>query len=133
MLMRTIAEMTANACLVAAAVAALALPVHADPIRCDSAEARDLMARTLPQAGDDRPVDVTFRTRAEGVELPGYLLEQYPEEMDVILQYQFARLALREDHIAVDLWFKGRRERLVIPFTAVTVFYDRSVVKCRSS
>ena len=120
----------ASACLIAA-TAALASPASAAPVSCDSAGARDVIINTLPRAGDDHPIDVTFRTRAEGVELPGYLLAQYPEEMNVILQYQFERLVLKDDRIAVDLWFKGRRERLVIPFAAVSAFYDRSIAKCR--
>jgi hypothetical protein len=131
MSIRTIMKTTASACLIAA-TAALASPAAADPASCDSAEARNLISKTLPRAGDDHPVDVTFNTRAEGVELPGYLLAQHPEEMNVILQYQFERLVVRDERIAVDLWFKGRRERLVIPFAAITVFYDRSIAKCRS-
>ena len=127
---RTTMKITASACLIAASVA-LASPAAADPASCDRAEARDLIINTLPRAGDDHPIDVTFRTRAEGVKLPAYLLAQYPEEMNVILQYQFERLVLKDDRIAVDLWFKGRRERLVIPFAAVSAFYDRSVAKCR--
>ena len=88
------------------------------------------MVRTLPRAGDDRPLNVTFKTGADGVTLPAYLLAQYPEEITVILQYQFERLVVKDDRITVDLWFKGRRERLVIPFAAVTGFYDQSVAKC---
>ena len=89
------------------------------------------MINTLRQAGDDHPVDVTFRTRAEGVELPAYLLAQYPDEMDIILQYQFERLVVRNERIAVNLSFKGRPARLVIPFAAITAFFDQSVAKCR--
>jgi hypothetical protein len=118
----------ASACLIALTVAS---PAGADAVSCDSAEARNVMVRTLPRAGDDRPLDVTFRTRAEGVKLPAYLLTQYPEEMTVILQYQFQRMVVKDERITVDLWFKGRRERLVIPFAAVTGFYDQSVAKCR--
>jgi hypothetical protein len=130
MSIRTTMKTTASACLIAASVA-LASPASADPISCDSAEARDVIIKTLPRAGDDHPIDVTFRTRAEGVKLPAYLLAQYPEEMDVILQYQFERLVVRDGRIAVDLWFKGRRERLVIPFAAITGFFDQSIAKCR--
>jgi len=86
---------------------------------------------SLPRAGDDHPIDVTFRTRADGVKLPAYLLAQYPEEMAIILQYQFERRVPKDDRIAVDLCFKGRRERLVIPFAAVSGFFDRSIAKCR--
>jgi hypothetical protein len=120
-------KMIASACL----IGALASPAAADPGPCDSAEARDVIIATLPRAGDDHPIDLTFRTGAEGVKLPADLLAQYKEEMNVILQYQFERLVVRDERIAVDLWFKGRRERLVIPLAAITVFYDRSMAKCR--
>ncbi len=128
--MRTIVKLTASACLIVA-TAAPASPASADPIACDSAEARELIIKTLPRAGDDHPVDVTFRTRAEGVELPDYLLAQHPDEMDIILQYQFEQLVVKDERIAVDVWFKGQRERLVIPFGAITGFFDRSIAKCR--
>jgi Stringent starvation protein B len=127
---RTITKIAASACVIAAP-ATLASPARADPPSCGSAEARDIIVKTLPRAGDNHPVDVAFRTHAEGVELPGYLLTQYPEEMDVILQYRFERLVVREERIAVDLWFKGQLARLVIPFAAITGFFDRSIAKCR--
>jgi len=38
---------------------------------------------------------------------------------------------VRDERIAVDVWFKGQRERLVIPFAAITGFFDRSIAKCR--
>ena len=101
MLYRYTAKTITSACLIVAAIA-LASPAAADPVSCDSAEARDVMINTLRQAGDDHPVDVTFRTRAEGVELPAYLLAQYPDEMDIILQYQFERLVVRNERIAVN-------------------------------
>jgi hypothetical protein len=128
--MRTTMKTIASARLIAA-IAALASPARADLVSCDSAEARDVIIRTLLRAGDDHPVDINFRTRAEGVELPNYLLAQHPEEMDIILQYQFERLAVKDERIAVDVWFRGRRERLVIPFAAITGFFDRSIAKCR--
>jgi hypothetical protein len=68
--------------------------------------------------------------RANGVRLPAYLLAQYPEEMTIILQFQFRRLVVRDDRFEVGLWFEGRPERLVIPFDAVKAFHDRSVATC---
>jgi hypothetical protein len=125
--MRTIVKIAASVI----AATALASPAWAELIACDSAEARDLIERTLPRAGDDHPIDVTFRTTAEGVTVPDYLVALHPDTINVILQYQFERLTVKDERIAVDLWFKGKRERLVIPFAAITTFYDRSVAKCR--
>jgi hypothetical protein len=41
--------------------------------------------------------------------LPAYLLAQYPDEMTIILQFQFRRLVVRDDRFEVELWFKGGR------------------------
>lgn len=70
---------------------------------------------------------LTFRTAYPGVELPDYLKSQYPNEMTIVLQYQFYGLELTEDAFAVTLSFNNVHERLGIPFGAITTFADPSV------
>lgn len=69
---------------------------------------------------------IAFDTQADGVILSKRLQEQYPEEMTVVLQYQFWDLLVAEDHFEVKLSFSNVPERLVIPFEAVKAFYDPS-------
>jgi hypothetical protein len=116
--------------LLLAATLALASPARADPNSCDTAAARDILVYTLPRAGDERPVNITFRSRAEGVKMPAYLLTQYPDEITIILQYQFDRLVLRNDRFEVTVYFKGMPARLTIPFDAVKTLFDNNVAKC---
>jgi hypothetical protein len=70
---------------------------------------------------------ITFRTQAPGVNLSNRLREQYPEEMTIILQYQFWDLKVDDDGFEVGLHFKNIPERLHIPFDAISGFYDPSV------
>ena len=70
---------------------------------------------------------ITFRTRYPGAKLSDTLLQQYPEEMTIVLEHQFWDLDVEEDHFAVTLSFQGRTERLGIPWEAVTAFTDPSV------
>jgi hypothetical protein len=70
------------------------------------------MAATLRLAAEERPVNITFRTRADGVKVPSYLATQFPDEMSIVLQYQFGQLNVRDDRFEVVLWFKGYPERL---------------------
>lgn len=70
---------------------------------------------------------LTFRTRAPGVEIPGYLIERYPEEMTIVLQYQYWNLEVEDRRFSVMLSFNDVRERLVVPFEAMTGFADPSV------
>jgi hypothetical protein len=70
---------------------------------------------------------ISFLTRTDGVTLPDFLRQRYPDEMTIVLQHQFWGLEVTEDHFAVTLAFNGRHERLSIPFSAVTAFSDPSV------
>lgn len=70
---------------------------------------------------------IVFRTDAPGVRIPAKLREKYPQEMTVVLQHEFWDLAVTEQHFEVRLHFDRKPELLVIPFTAVTGFFDPSV------
>ncbi len=69
---------------------------------------------------------LTFRTRGEGVQVPGFLRDQYPEEMTIVLQNQFWDLAVDEEMFSVSLTFNGARRRIVVPFESLTAFADPS-------
>src|ERR1700735_4701978 len=70
---------------------------------------------------------ITFLTHFPGVEIPDHLKKQYPEEMTIVLQYQFFGLKLLDDAFTVTLSFNNVKERLVIPLEAITTFSDPSV------
>jgi hypothetical protein len=70
---------------------------------------------------------LSFRTHFPGVEIPDFLLEQYPEEMTIILQHQFWGLKAKEHHFEVTLSFRKVPATLTIPFGALTAFVDPGV------
>jgi hypothetical protein len=70
---------------------------------------------------------ITFNTRAEGVRLSQRMLEQYPEEMTIVLQHQFWDLTVGETGFEVGLSFGGIAESLAVPFAAIESFFDPSV------
>ena len=69
---------------------------------------------------------IAFDTRADGVSVSKRLKEQYPEEMTIVLQYQFWDLQVTNERFEVKLSFSNVPERLVVPFSAVKAFYDPS-------
>jgi hypothetical protein len=69
---------------------------------------------------------IGFRTDRPGVEIPRFLRDQYPEEMTIVLQHQFWDLEVSGDAFAVTLTFGGSRQRLTVPFLALTAFADPS-------
>jgi uncharacterized protein len=70
---------------------------------------------------------ITFKTRAPGVRLSTRMREQYPTEMSIVLQHQFWDLTVGDQAFEVGLSFHGKSEVLLIPFDAVTGFFDPSV------
>ncbi|MBN8531079.1 MAG: hypothetical protein J0L97_04370 [Alphaproteobacteria bacterium] len=70
---------------------------------------------------------ISFATRHPGVSIAQRLKERYPEEMTIVLQHQFWDLNVAEDFFSVVLSFNNIREKLVIPYAALTAFADPSV------
>lgn len=70
---------------------------------------------------------ITFKTHAPGVSAPADLLTRYPDEMTIVLQHQFWDLEVEEIQFQITLKFGGQPKRLVVPYAAVTRFYDPSV------
>ncbi|MBN8994543.1 MAG: hypothetical protein J0H94_04915 [Rhizobiales bacterium] len=70
---------------------------------------------------------ISFMTRAPGVRISSRVLQQYPEEMTIVLQHQFWDLTVTEQAFEVGLSFGGVPERLLVPFTALKGFLDPSV------
>lgn len=70
---------------------------------------------------------ISFDTLAPGVVLSKRLREKYPGEMTIVLQHRFWDLIVNDERFEVKLTFDGIPERLVIPFSAIKVFFDPSV------
>lgn len=93
---------------------------------------RDSVRRVLEQVSEhglpgEHLLYIGFRTDFPGVEAPRFLREQYPEEVTIILQHQFWGLEVTPEWFSVLLSFGGSRQRVTVPFAALTAFADPSV------
>ncbi|WP_243371750.1 SspB family protein [Microvirga solisilvae] len=70
---------------------------------------------------------ISFQTDFPGVRLSNRLRDKYPQEMTIVLQHQFWDMNVTEHTFEVGLSFSGVPERLLIPFDALTGFFDPSV------
>ena len=70
---------------------------------------------------------ISFLTRAPGVRVSQRLLDQYPNDMTIVLQNQFWDLKVGETGFEVGLSFDDKPEILIVPFTAIKGFFDPSV------
>ena len=70
---------------------------------------------------------ITFRTKAPGVQVPDHLIEQFPEEMTIVVQHQYWDLEVHEGHFEIVLKFNRIPQHLSIPYLAMTRFVDPAV------
>ncbi len=69
---------------------------------------------------------ITFKTEAEGVQVPKRMKTQYPNEMTIVIQHRYWDLKIHDDRFEIGLSFNQRPEHLVIPFEAITSLVDPS-------
>jgi hypothetical protein len=70
---------------------------------------------------------ITFLTGAPGVRISTRLRERYPDQMTIVIQFQYWDLKVTDTGFEVSLSFSDIPEKLEIPFAAVRGFYDPSV------
>lgn len=70
---------------------------------------------------------VAFKTHAAGVRISDRLMEKHPDEMTIVLQHQFWGLDVGDERFVVELSFDNIPEKLFVPFSAVSGFFDPSV------
>lgn len=70
---------------------------------------------------------VSFKTSFPGVDIPDYLKEEYPDNITIVLQYEYWDLEVNENNFYITLCFNDVHERIAVPFGAVVSFVDPSV------
>lgn len=90
---------------------------------------RSVLREVLARVANEGPPGehhfyLSFRTAAEGVQVPAFLADRYPDETTIVLQNQYWDLYVDEAGLSVALAFEGTRQRIAVPWEAVTAFID---------
>ena len=67
---------------------------------------------------------ITFITNNPKVSLPRWLKEKYPNEMTVVIQYEYYHLTVNEDNFSIGLSFNDVKADLVINYESIISFAD---------
>lgn len=76
------------------------------------------------QFHEDHCFYISFKTHAPLVKLSPKMKNRYPDEITIILQYQFEDLIVDDNGFSVKLSFDGVKEKILVPFNAITSFVD---------
>lgn len=69
---------------------------------------------------------ITFATTHKGVKLSNALLEEYDDEITIVLQHEFWDLKVENDGFSVSLSFDTGDETIYVPFSALINVSDPS-------
>ena len=74
----------------------------------------------------DSALFISFQTNREDVIIPDFVRAKYPNEISIILQYQFENLTINDQSFSVNLAFGGVLSTITVPFNALTQFADQA-------
>ena len=87
--------------------------------------AKDILARISQDVNQENlQLFVTFATDHPGVDIPDRLKKEYPDEMTIVLQYEFENMVVGANHFSVSLVFDSDMENVSIPFSALLNLQD---------
>ena len=69
---------------------------------------------------------ITFLTNDKNVIIPKWLKDKYPEEMTIIIQYEYYDIKIENDFFEITLSFNDVKTKLKIGYDAVISFADPS-------
>ena len=67
---------------------------------------------------------ITFITNHPKVSLPRWLKEKYPNEITIVIQYEYYNLTVNEDNFSIGLSFNNVKADLVIGYESIISFAD---------
>lgn len=70
---------------------------------------------------------ITLDCRHPALHMPDWLRAEYPDQITIVLQYEYDGLEVDADGFSVSMSFADRPARLYAPFDAVLTFVDPSV------
>ena len=75
---------------------------------------------------DGNQLYVTFKTNDKNVKVPTWLYKKYPEEMTIIIQYEYYNINISKYFFEITLSFNNIKTGLKIGFDAIISFADPS-------
>ena len=69
---------------------------------------------------------ITFFTNHKNVEVPNWLKQKYPEEMTIVIQYEYYDLKINKNKFSISLSFNDIKTNLTIDYNSIISFADPS-------
>ncbi len=67
---------------------------------------------------------ITFLTNHESVQIPNWLLDKYPDEITIVIQYEYYNLKINMENFQITLSFDDIKADLTIGYESIISFGD---------
>ena len=67
---------------------------------------------------------ITFLTQHSSVSLPKWLIKKYPNEMTIVIQYEYFNFTINKNNFKIGLSFNDVKADLIIGYDAIISFAD---------
>ena len=67
---------------------------------------------------------ITFATNHSLVSIPNWLLKKYPNEMTIVIQYEYFNFTVNKNNFKIGLSFNDVKANLIIGYDAIVSFAD---------
>ena len=84
---------------------------------------RDIKENSL---SNNNHLYITFLTNHINVSLPKWIKEKYPEEMTIVIQYEYYDLEIKENNFSITLSFNNIKTNLIVGYDSILSFADPS-------
>ena len=75
---------------------------------------------------DGNHLYITFLTTHKNVNIPKWLIDKYPSQMTIVLQYEYYDLKINKTYFEISLSFNDIKANLKISYDAIISFADPS-------
>ncbi len=69
---------------------------------------------------------ITFLTNHKEVELPKWLKDKYPNDITIVIQYEYYNLVVDKNSFSLNLSFNNKSTNIIVGFDSVISFADPS-------
>ena len=67
---------------------------------------------------------ITFKTNYPNVKIPSWLKDKFPNEMTIVMQYEYWNFRITKNYFKITLSFNDIKSNLSIPYDSVISFAD---------
>ena len=72
----------------------------------------------------DKHLYIAFITNHSSVSIPSWLLKKYPNEMTIVIQYEYYNFSVNKNNFKIGLSFNNIKSDLIIGYDAIISFAD---------